>query len=85
MHFYANSQTFDVRARWVAENGLHVDTIAVADMVRAGEHVGIWVDSHGRHVDAPTPPGRAGTEAVGWATLSWLVLAGMVALALPDR
>lgn len=81
-HSHANSQTFDVKARWVGANGLHVDTIAVADMVHAGDHVGIWVDSLGRHVDAPTPPDRAGTYAVGVATLSWLAFAAVAALAL---
>lgn len=82
LHSRANGQSFDVLARWVAEDGVHVDVVPVADVVRAGDHVGLWVDARGRRVDAPTPSGRASTEAVGWAVLSWSAVAATAALAV---
>lgn len=82
LHAYANSQAFDVTARWVTASGLHVDTVAVADMVRSGERFGIWVDDSGQRVDPPTPPGHAATEAVGLAVLAWLTVAASAHLAV---
>ena len=82
LHAGANSQTFDVSARWSADDGQHVDTVDVPDMVRRGDRFTIWVDDRGRDVGAPSPPSRAAKEAVGWAVLSWASVAALTALAL---
>lgn len=82
MHPDANGQTFDVNARWSAEDGRHVDVVDVVDVVRRGDQFTIWVDDRGRDVGAPSPPSRAAAEAVGWAALSWAAVAAVTALGL---
>ena len=77
LHVRGDSQTFDVETRWSAGDGVHVGTVAVPDMVRVGDHVDVWIDRNGNHVGAPSPPGQAAAEAVGWAVLSWMALAGV--------
>lgn len=76
LHVRGDSQTFDVETRWIADDGVHVGTVAVPDMVRVGDHVDVWIDRNGNDVGAPSPPGQAAAEAVGGAALSWIALAG---------
>lgn len=82
LHVLGGGQVFDVPTRWIADDGVHVDAVTVPDMVRAGESVDVWIDRNGNDVGAPTPSGRAATEAVGWAALSWIVLAAVSTAAL---
>jgi hypothetical protein len=79
MHVQFNSQTFDVKARWSAEDGIHIGTVSVPDVVRAGDRFDMWIGGDGNYADAPAPPNRAATEAVGWAALSWIAVAAAVA------
>lgn len=78
LHVGVNSQTFDVKAQWSAEGVMHFGTIPAPGMVRAGEHVDMWIDDRGNHVAAAASPSRAATEAVGWSALSWMALAAAV-------
>lgn len=82
LHVRGDSQVFDVETRWIADDGVHVGTVAVPNMVRVGDHVDVWIDRNGNHVGAPSPPGQAAAEAVGFAALSWIALAGVSAAGL---
>jgi len=79
LHVQLDSQTFDVKARWSAEDGIHVGTVSVPDVVRAGDRFDIWIDADGNNANSPTPPSRAATEAVGSAALSWIAVAAVAA------
>jgi hypothetical protein len=79
LHEQINRQTLDVKARWPAEDGIHVGTVSVPDVVRAGDRFDIWIDANGNYAEAPTPPSRAAAEAVGWAALSWIAVAAVAA------
>lgn len=79
LHAQLNRETFDVKARWFAADGIHVGTVSVPDVVRAGDRFDIWIDANGNFAEAPTPPSRAAAEAVGWAALSWIAVAAVAA------
>ncbi len=76
------TQTFHVRARWAAAGTVHVGTVSAPAMVHPGDRIDIWTDESGSLSRPPIPVGSAGTEAVGWAVLSWMVVAGVVATGL---
>jgi hypothetical protein len=79
LHLKLNDKTFDVNARWSAEDGSRVCTMVVPNMVHAGDRFDIWVDGRGDYVDAPVPASRAATTAAGWAALSWIAVTAAVA------
>jgi hypothetical protein len=79
LHEQLNRESFDVKARWSAVDGVHVGTVSVPDMVRAGDRFDIWIDANGNAAEPPTPRSRAAAEAVGWAALSWIAVAAVVA------
>lgn len=76
---YANAVDFSVQVRWKTFGSNHVGVTRVTDWVHAGDHVDIWVDERGDQVAAPTPPSRAGQEALGAAVLMWTVVASVAA------
>jgi hypothetical protein len=79
LHVGVNSQIFDVKARWSAEDGIHVGTVRARDMARAGEHVETWIDDRRNYAGTVAPPSRAAAEAIGWSALSWMALvAGVI-------
>ncbi|MDX1890809.1 hypothetical protein [Mycolicibacterium sp. 050158] len=82
LHGQVTAPTFDLTARWLSADGVHVGTVQVPDVVRAGTQFATWVDERGDATAAPPPPGRAATEAVAWAALSWLVAAVAIAAAV---
>ncbi|HYO02960.1 MAG TPA: hypothetical protein VET27_14235 [Mycobacterium sp.] len=73
---HANSVEVNVRARWNVFGSNHVEVVPVTSGVKAGERVDVWVDERGNQVAAPSPPGRAGQEALGAAVPMWLCVAG---------
>ncbi|MBJ7338119.1 hypothetical protein [Mycolicibacterium sp.] len=77
---HANSIDFTVRARWNVFGSNHDEVVPVTDRVTAGDRLDVWVDDRGEAVQAPTPPGRAGQEALGAAVLSWLCVAAAAAV-----
>ena len=77
LHVLGDSQAFGGETGTLPDDGVHLGTVAVPDMVRVGDHVEVWIDRNGNHVGAPSPPGQAAAEAVGWAALSWIALAGV--------
>lgn len=76
----AAGRTLTVPARWTTGGRTHAAIVSPADTVRAGDRFDIWVDESGDHVKAPTPLGRAVSDAIGSAVLSWLAVASTLAL-----
>ena len=75
---YGNAVDLNVKARWNAFGGNHVEVVPVTSAVKAGEVVDVWVDETGHRVAAPSPSGRAGEEALGAAVVVWLCFVGVV-------
>ncbi|GLP76777.1 membrane protein [Mycobacterium antarcticum] len=73
---YGNAVDLNVKARWNAFGGNHIEVVPVTSAVKAGDLVDVWVDEGGRQVSAPSPSGRAGEEALGAAVLVWLGVVG---------
>ena len=69
-----------VPVSWHAQGATRTDVITVAQPVRAGEDVTIWLDRDGGLAKPPAPLTRAGVEAVGAALAAWLALSGLCAL-----
>lgn len=60
-----------VDARWQVDGTDHTDALTIESPAKAGDPLLIWVDPDGHRVDAPTPPSRAGLDAVGVAYAVW--------------
>ena len=69
-----------VPVTWHAKGATRTDVITVAEPVRAGADVTIWLDRDGGLARPPAPPTRAGVEAVGAALAVWLGLSAVCTL-----
>jgi hypothetical protein len=76
------STTFLVHVRWIAPNGVHDLTTTVAQPVKAGEPVRIWLDDQGKVTTALLTDADARIDAIGTTALVWLTMAAFVALAM---
>lgn len=73
-------QALTVGARWSTGGRTHAGAVTPPDMVHAGDRFSIWVDDSGAPVPAPTPLGRAVSDAIGAAVLSWLAVSATLLL-----
>ncbi|WP_235629539.1 Rv1733c family protein [Mycobacteroides saopaulense] len=67
-----HSDTVFVPAQWTSDGVPRRDTVTYGTSLAAGERLSIWVDSSGRHVDAPLARETATSRAIGAAVLSWV-------------
>jgi hypothetical protein len=67
-----------VHARWRAEGIERTDAFKWDRAVKAGDEIGIWVDTHGNRVSPLPPPWRAAVDGACAAVTIWL---GVVAAA----
>lgn len=67
-----HSDTVFVPAQWTSDGVPRRETVTYGTSVAAGERLSIWVDSSGRHVDAPLARETATSRAIGAAVLSWV-------------
>lgn len=74
------------QAKWPLAAGLRTGTLVLADPVKAGENIEIWVDKDGTPTIPPTPAWLAAAEAVGMAGVTLLAVAvGMATLVAAIR
>jgi hypothetical protein len=73
--------TFVVDVRWFAQNATHDAVAKVDHPVKAGDHVGIWLDHEGNVTTPPLTDADARITAIGTAVLLWLTMAAMVGAA----
>ena len=73
--------TFLVDVRWFAQNATHDAVAKVDHPVKAGDHVGIWLNDAGKVTTPPLTEADAGITAIGTVALLWLTMAGMVGAA----
>ncbi|MGB8386384.1 Rv1733c family protein [Mycobacterium sp.] len=74
------------QAKWPLAAGLRTGTLVLADPVKAGEKIEIWVDKDGTPTIPPTPAWLAAAEAVGMAGVTLLAVAvGMATLVAAIR
>jgi hypothetical protein len=68
-----------VRARWVADATTRTGTIRTGKIVKAGDHLKMWIDAAGNPTAAPEDSSQARTDAVVAAFVLWLVIAALCA------
>jgi hypothetical protein len=73
--------TFVVDVRWFAQNATHDAVAKVDHPVKAGDHVGIWLDGEGNVTTPPLTDADARITAIGTVALLWLTMAAMVGAA----
>lgn len=74
--------TFILPVRWQANNTVHDTTVKVDKPMKTGDHLRIWLNDKGNVTTAPLTDTDARVEAVGTATLLWLVMAAAIGAAL---
>ena len=62
------------QAKWPLAAGERTGTLALTDLVKAGQRIEIWVDKDGAPTVPPTPTWLAGAEAVGMAGVTLLAV-----------
>jgi len=73
--------TFVVDVRWFAQNATHDAVAKVDHPVKAGDHVGIWVNNEGKVTTAPPTEADARITAIGTVALVWLTMVAIVGAA----
>jgi len=73
--------TFVVDVRWFAQNATHDAVAKVDHPVKAGDHVGIWLNDAGKVTTPPLTDADARIAAIGTVALLWLTMAAMVGAA----
>ncbi|MBV8930490.1 MAG: hypothetical protein JO152_15320 [Mycobacteriaceae bacterium] len=68
-----------VRAQWKVGEVERHGVVKWDHPVKSGEMIDIWVDRQGNPAGAPTPPWRAGADAVSAAMGTWLLVAAAAA------
>jgi hypothetical protein len=69
------SHSFTARATWSAAGRDHSEIVMWSDQVKAGDQQSIWVNADGANIRPPSPPSRAGDDAVGIAVSVWFGVA----------
>jgi hypothetical protein len=74
-----NAVSFVVRAKWNAAGRDHTGVVPWPDQAKPGEQQAIWVNAQGGLVAPPSPPSRAGSDALGVGLALWFGVAAAAA------